>query len=427
MSVICQDTRMISYAEALQLLLATAVASRARRTTHNVPLTAAIGCISGTDLASRLDVPGFANSALDGYVLRASDSAAASAAAPLSLAVSGQIVAGAAAPAAGPHSVFEIFTGAPIPAGLDAVVPLEQVDITPAAGGHRGSHAAAIRLGRPLRIGQNIRQAGEDFRQGQRIIAAGTRLTPHHLMALAACGLDEIDVLQPPKVAILTTGSELTMRGAELSPGRIRDANGPYLSTLMPLLGTRLEAATTAGDDAADLETRLRALADRADIVLVTGGVSAGKLDLVPAAVRALGGEIIFHKVAIRPGKPLLHARLPNGALLFGLPGNPLAVAVGMRFFVIPALRALQAQPPEAPSTAVTPIAVRGRGTLRFFAKARVAITAAGHREVEILPGQESFRISPLLEANCWAIVTEGIEEVPAGGLIETLPLYPED
>lgn len=416
---------MISYAEALQRLLATATAGHARRPTHTVALADAIGRISSASVASRLDVPGFANSALDGYVLRASDTAAASAATPLSFPVAGQIAAGTTPPVAGPHTVFEIYTGAPVPAGLDAVVPLEQVKIIPAPGAPT-RHAASIEVSAPLRAGQNIRHAGEDFRRGQPIIAAGTRLGPHHLMALAACGLDWVDVQHPLKVAILTTGSELSLRGADLAPGQIRDANGPYLRSLLPMLGVDLAAVAMATDHAHDLEAQVQTLGDSADIVLVTGGVSAGKLDLVPAAVRALGGETVFHKVAIRPGKPLLHARLPNGALVFGLPGNPLAVAVGMRFFVIPALRALQGQPPEQATTALATTPIRGRGSLRFFAKARVEVTPHGRREVQLLPGQEAFRIAPLLAANCWAVIAEGTDEVPAGGTVETVPLYPD-
>ena len=182
----------------------------------------------------------------------------------------------------------------------------------------------------------------------------------------------------------------------------------------------------TAPDSAADLREQLRTLAAGADVVLTTGGVSAGRLDLLPGVIRELGGEVLFHKVAIRPGKPLLHARLPGGALLFGLPGNPLAVAVGMRFFVIPALRALQGLAPEAASPASTAEPVRGRGTLRFFAKALVETDGSGRRQVRILPGQESFRIAPLLRANCWAIVPEGLPDIPAGGMLRTVPLYPD-
>lgn len=414
---------MISYEEALELLQA-GTSSLPRRA---VPLAAATGEVTGSEAAARLTVPGFANAAMDGFVLRASATRAASPANPVRFPVAGLIAAGSAPPAAaGPaaaEEAWEILTGAPVPAALDAVVPVERVTRLEGAAGQ----PPAVIITAPLQPGQNVRQAGEDFVTGQPVVAAGVRLAPHHLMALSACGVDAVSVMARPRVAVLTTGSELEHQGAELAPGRIRDANGPYLRALLPLLGTDLVTATTASDDASELRDRLRTLAGAADVVLTTGGVSAGRLDLLPAVVREIGGDIVFHKVAIRPGKPVLHARLPGGALLFGLPGNPLAVAVGMRFFVIPALRALQGLAAERPEPAVTVEPVRSRGSLRFFAKAFADLDTAGQRRVRLLQGQESFKIAPLLQANCWAIVPEGVAEIPAGGVLHTLPLYPAD
>jgi molybdopterin molybdotransferase len=415
---------VISYEEALELLQA-GTASLPQRA---VPLAAAAGEVTGSNLVARLTVPGFANAAMDGYALRASATAAASPASPVRLPVAGLIAAGNAPPttpdpAAAGEQAWEILTGAPVPAALDAVVPVERVTVQEAGVGQ----FASVVITAPLQPGQNVRRAGEDFVSGETVVAPGVRLAPHHLMGLAACGVDRVSVAPRPRVAVLTTGSELEHEGADLGPGRIRDANGPYLRALLPLLGATLVSATTASDDAAELRDHLERLAGAADVVLTTGGVSAGRLDLLPAAVRGIGGEILFHKVAIRPGKPVLHARLPGGTLLFGLPGNPLAVAVGMRFFVIPALRALQGLAPEQPEPAMTLEPVRGRGNLRFFAKACAGLDAAGQRRVRILPGQESFKIAPLLRANCWAIVPEGIAEIPAGGILQTLPLYPDD
>lgn len=413
---------MISYEEALELLRARIAPLPPRTAT----LAGAAAGITGGTVSARLTVPGFANAAMDGYALRASATAGASTASPVQLPVAGLIAAGSPpppAPATAGEQAWEILTGAPLPATLDAVVPLERVtrqDLGP-------GRPPAVIVTAPLQPGQNVRQAGEDFLSGQAVVGPGVRLAPHHLMALAACGVDEVGIAPRPRVAVLTTGNELEHQGAALAPGRIRDANGPYLRALLPLLGTELAAGATAADDAADLRDRLQQLAGAADVVLTTGGVSAGRLDLLPAAVRDIGGDILFHKVAIRPGKPVLHARLPGGALLFGLPGNPLAVAVGMRFFVIPALRALQGLPPERTEPARTLEPVRGRGNLRFFAKALAELDATGQRHVRILPGQESFKIAPLLRANCWAIVPEGSAEVPAGGILQTLPLYPAD
>ena len=387
-----------------------------------LPLAEAAGEVTASVIKARLSVPGFANAAMDGFVLHAGATRTASPETPVRIAISGLIAAGEPVPA---HSglAWEILTGAPVPPGLDAVVPLERVTRVDDLNGEQ----ATVLITEPLHPGQNIRQCGEDFIKGRVFVDAGTRLAPHHLMGLAACGVDEVSVVSSPRVAVLTTGNELATHGAELAAGQIRDANGPYLRALLPLLGTRLTTMATARDQADDLRKNLRALAGTVDVVLTTGGVSVGQLDLLPSIVREIGGEILFHKVAIRPGKPLLHARLADGTLLFGLPGNPLAVAVGMRFFVIPALRALQGLAPETATPAVTSTPVRTRGQLRFFAKAYTEVDATGCRRVQLLPGQESFRIAPLLRANCWAIVPEGVGDIPAGSMLETLPLYPGD
>ncbi|MEO7385828.1 MAG: gephyrin-like molybdotransferase Glp [Gammaproteobacteria bacterium] len=421
MSGLWQDTPVIPYEEALQLLLAGALPPAG----HAVPLAEAVGGITTEASHSRLAVPGFANAAMDGYVLRAAATRGASVQNPVRLPVAGLIAAGRAPPAEAEapgrdERAWEILTGAPVPDGLDAVIPLERVTCV-------DGQPASLLITTPLEHGQNVRLAGEDFSVGQAVVTRGTLLAPHHLMALAACGIDEVHIARRPRIAVLTTGNELVSEGTELPPGRIRDANGPYLRSILPLLGAELTVLARATDAAAELRTRLSELVAGADVILTTGGVSAGRLDLLPAAVRALGGEVLFHKVAIRPGKPVLHARLPGGTLLFGLPGNPLAVAVGMRFFVIPALRGLRGQAPECATPALTLEPVRGRGNLRFFAKARTEVDARGVRRVRILPGQESFRIAPLLVANCWAIVLEGVEEIPAGGVLQTVPLYPDD
>ena len=406
---------MISYQEALGIILAES-AVLARR---SVPLHDAAGRVSAAPLFACLDVPAFANAAMDGYAVASGDTVKASETQPVILPVAGTAVAGLATPG----SAWEIMTGAPVPAGLDAVVPVERfAEHVPG-----GPALTSIRLLQPAQSGQNVRLMSEDFRRGERVIDAGTRLAPHHLMGLAACGLDEASVCATPRMAILTTGSELASSGSELHDGQIRDANGPYLRALLAQLGIAGITRSTAADSAAALRDELRGLADSCDLILTTGGVSAGRLDLIPDVVRSLGGEILFHKVAIRPGKPILYARLPGGKHLFGLPGNPLAVAVGMRFFVIPALRAMQGMAAEVFRPAICDEAVRSRGKLRFFAKAHRTVDTEARSRVQILPGQESFRIGALLKANCWAVIPEGHDVLPAGSTVLTAPLYPDD
>ncbi len=421
---------MISFAAAREII----AADQRRLPALTVPLDQALGAVAAAPVVAAIAVPGFANAAMDGYALRAASTAGAAPEHPLSMPVMGSIPAGGtlvrdslvrdslihSLALAGAGAV-EIMTGAPLPPDCDAVVPLERVMVPPL------SPPGTILLHAPAVTGQNVRTAGEDFAPGSLIVAAGTRLGPQHLMGLAACGLTMVPVRAAPRVAILTTGSELGQPGEALQAGQIHDANGPYLRAVLSRLGAEVTAVITAPDDPAALRAGLLALRDRADIILTTGGVSAGRLDLLPGLVRELGGTIGFHKVAIRPGKPLLYAHLGADTTLFGLPGNPVAVAVGLRFFVIPALRALQGLPAEPLTPARVLAPVRGRGKLLFFAKARLAVDAAGGCSVAILPGQESFRIAPLMAANAWALVPGETPEVPAGSLLMTQPLYPDE
>ncbi len=412
------DSLMISYTSAI------AIIQGAARTLDIVelPISKIVGMVAGTDIHSRSAVPSFDNAAMDGYALRSGDTLAATADAPVELSIAGSIAAGQAAPRTTPTATaWEIMTGAPMPGDCDTVLPVERARTS------QPDDAASARLlisGR-LEPGLNRREAGSDFPAAALLVSAGARLGAPALMALAAGGCDTVAVRRKPRIAVMTTGSELAYSGLPDAAGRIRDANGPYLDALLAGLGIVPAGHRSVADDPDTAARELSALAADADIVLTTGGVSAGRLDFMPAMIARLGGEILFHKVAIRPGKPLLFARLPGGQLLFGLPGNPMAVAVGLRFFVLPAIGALLGRPPERYLPARCLGSTRKRAGLTFFAKAHAQLDYEAQLGVQLLPGQESFRILPLLQANCWAIVPEGREDLTAGDLIEIAPLLP--
>jgi len=386
-------------------------------------LAALDNATSAASVTSRIDVPAFDNAAMDGFALRARDTQAASADQPVQLDVAGITAAGDRPAAAPPEQTsVEIMTGAPMPADCNAVIPIERVttDLGP------DNRVLRIRIETPIETGRNVRTAGEDFVSGVEVLPPGVRIAPQHVMALAATGNDRIEVRRAPRLTIVTTGSELADRGSPQAPGMIRDANGPYLENAAARCGAIVTGRTNAADRLEELVAALNSQ-DSADVILTTGGVSAGRYDLIPQAVTQLGGEIIFHKVAIRPGKPLLFARFPNGKLLFGLPGNPIAAAVGLRFFVAPALHRLQGLPAETFPTAVSAGPIRKRAELYFFGKASAFADADGRLHASLLPGQESFRIAPLSRANCWAIVPEGRADIAAGELVQIAPLYPTD
>jgi molybdopterin molybdotransferase len=162
-----------------------------------------------------------------------------------------------------------------------------------------------------------------------------------------------------------------------------------------------------------------RALRAGANIIVTSGAVSMGRYDFVPQALERLGAQTLFHKVAIRPGKPLLFARLPDNVLLFGLPGNPIAVAVGLRFFVEPALRVMLGMPPETPYRVPLGKPYGKKPRLRFHLKSRLHVNNEGRLVVEVLEGQESYRIRPLADANAWAVVPADVDALPAGALVD--------
>lgn len=405
---------MIGYPAALEIVLAAARALP-RRT---VPSARALGLAAAAEVRSAVAVPSFDNAAMDGFALRGDDSRGATPGTPVRLRVLGRIAAGEPASAPTPAGcAWEIMTGARLPADCDAVVPIERAAEQIVAG------ERLIELREALAPGHNRRRAGEDFQPGTILLREGDPVTAEALMALAAIGCDELTVHARPRIAVITTGSELVSHGP---PGAltIRDTNGPYLDASLRSLGFPVSGSSVS-DDPEGLASAIESAAAGSDIVLTTGGVSAGRFDHVPATVARLGGEILLHGVAIRPGKPLLCARLPAGQILFGLPGNPMAVAVGLRFFVLPALRALTGRTPEAYPVASAAGRIRKRPALTFFAKAHARITPEATLEVSLLPGQESFRIAPLLHANCWAIVPEGIEDLAPGALVQVAPLAP--
>ncbi len=406
---------MINYAEALEIIGAALEPLPARE----LPLDAALGAVTAAPVNSLLDVPNFDNAAMDGFALVAADIAQATANEPTELKIAASLVAGDAADQTLPKGqAIEIMTGAPLPKGCDTVVPVERTK--PCADSNR------VRFLAPARPGDNIRRAGEDFSRGTEIIGTQCRLTPERLMASAAAGYDELSLRPQPRLTVITTGAEIVERGATLASGHIRDANGPYLRATVGRCGGQLLGLVSAGDNADVIAERIGTAAAEADLVVTTGGVSAGRFDAVPAALKSLDAKIHFHKVLIRPGKPILLAQLPNKTWVFGLPGNPMAVAIGLRFFVVPGMRALQNLPVEEFATANTLNIVRKRAGPRFFAKAHARIDQTGQLEVEILAGQESFRILPLTHANCWAIIAEGVDDAPVGTRVSVASLYPD-
>lgn len=393
----------LAYEDALRIVLA----ASSKAPVENVPISACIGRILAAPVISAADLPPFDNSAMDGFALRGHSIVPAG----TELDIEGEQAAGDGI-AQARNGAWEIMTGARLPDGLDRVIPVEQTERV---------SSTRVRLLANVEAGQNVRTAGSDVSFDENVLATGTMLQPQHVMLLAALGVPSVPVAERPRMAVLCTGRELVDDAAQaLAPGQIRNSNGPFLAARLPLAGAQVVHVETVGDDAAAFEAALRRALDAgAKIIITSGAVSMGRYDFVPQALERIGAQTLFHKVAIRPGKPLLFAKLPGDVLLFGLPGNPIAVAVGLRFFVEPALRVMYGLPQETPRRVPLSKPYSKKPRLRFHLKSRLHIDAQGRLAVEVLDGQESYRIRPLSEANAWAVVPADVETLPAGALVD--------
>jgi len=402
---------MITFSEALTLISAN---TRPGEIVSERPET---GRYSASAVRSPVNVPGFANSAMDGFAVKSHDCQGDA-----KLKVAGTIIAGSGKPAAdaGAGSAYEIMTGAVMPDGYDSVVPVERTRQS-----DTGENAVVV-VGEQVSAGLNVRLPGEDFSENDPVLEAGGVITPEVLMGLAAVGANKIPQYARPRVSIITTGNELAEVDNEsesLDSGMIHDANRPFLEAAIERSGAVLASSVAVGDEATELQNSIKEAASCSNIILTTGGVSAGRMDFVPGSLTDTGAEIIFHKVAIRPGKPLLFAKLSDGTLVFGLPGNPVAVAACFRFFVTAAIRQMLGQTAEQFSTALLSNDVKKKPGLCFFGKARSNITADGVQQVELLPGQQSFKIRPLTNANCWLILDEKCSSAETGETVKIAAL----
>ena len=410
---------MLSYADALKIILS----GREPLETKTISLDHALGHVTAEKIVGAENVPPFHNSAMDGYAVHSNAVLDATTENPIILNVDGSTMAGDC-PSKGGSGAWEIMTGAPVPDVYDAVIRVEDTSIIETNDQQRPTKISIIADGFP---GKNVRKAGTDFCPGDLLVEKGVEIAAHHIMALAALGQDNIPVTTAPKAAVISTGKELVDElDRKLQPGQIRNCNAPYLVNSLKSYGITATNEGTIFDEPEKFEQKIEEiLAKDVQIILSSGAVSMGRYDFVPDGLRAMGAEILFHKAAIRPGKPILYARFPNGTSYFGLPGNPIASAVGLRFFVYPLIRKLRGLEQEEHTTAILQNDFSKESLFRFFQKAHYKHDEEGRLTVEILPGQESFKIKPMLHQNCWAVVPEYGLSLSAGNMVDIYPLYP--
>ena len=405
---------MISYEHSLQIIRSIGLPVEPK----SVHLGQLYGMTTSQEVHSPIDVPSFRNSSMDGFAVCASSIANATSEHPVELNVLRTIAAGDDPSIGEAGEICEIMTGAPVPEPYDAVVPVEDVTIT----GSSGGLATRVQFSRSANKRQNIREPGEDFRKGQTIIPAQVTLNEGHIMSLASLGIHTLNVRSTPPIYLFSTGKEVTDRYDELlAAGQIYNSNAPYL-----LACAREEKilAHYGGVIADEVPAFHRALdsVPAGSIIITTGAVSKGRWDFIPDALKERGATIHFHRVNIRPGKPVLFATLKDGSFYFGLPGNQISTAIGYRFFVTPLIDSLSDRKPEKVLYAQLENAYSTKGPLRHFLKSRLHVGRDGILRANISNAQESFKIHPMATCNAWVVAEEDRQELRPG---ETVPVVP--
>jgi molybdopterin molybdotransferase len=373
---------------------------------EQVALQDAAGRVTAADVPSRIDLPPFDSSAMDGFALRAANT-------PGRLPVVERIAAGRpASRAVVAGEAMAIATGGAIPDGADAVLPIEYVV----------DHGNEIETAQRVDPGADIRPRGGDIRAGQIVVPSGMRLGPAQLGALAAAGVADIPATRRPRAAVLSTGTELRPPGTELEPGQIYEANGVLLAAQLATAGAEVERLDPVADDEAAHRAALQAGLE-ADVLVSSGGVSVGPHDLVRSVGGELGVEEVLWGVAVKPGKPLSFG-VRGRTLVFGLPGNPVSCLVCFELFVRPAVLALQGLaeplPRFEPGTLANGLRPNQARTELVRARSRIV---DGKVELEAVTGQESHMIARAAGADTLILVPAGSEELAAGSPISYLRL----
>ena len=401
---------MISVAEAIQIV---------RQQTHTLPveqvsLQNALGRVLAQDIVADSDLPPFDRSQMDGYAVRAFDAEAA----PVRLRIVGESAAGR-----GWHNQLEegqavrIMTGAPVPAGADSV---QQVELA-----HELKDGTVVELLESVEAGKSIVKRGAEIQAGETVLTAGTMINAAMMAVLAAFGYATVAVFRRPRVGVLATGTELVSVDQKPGQDQIRDSNNYSIAAYAELAGATIERLPMTGDETTLLKNQIAEAAENCDVIVTSGGVSMGVYDVTKAALKELDAELFFERVALRPGKPTVFARLPNGALVFGLPGNPVSVAVTFNLFARTSLLAMQGATEPALKRETAALARNVKGTADRESYLPVQLTTNDDGELIAFPlkwgGSSDFVAFALTTA--LAIVPAGTKAVEAGSLVNVVRL----
>jgi molybdopterin molybdotransferase len=388
----------------------------------------ALGQVLAEDVVAPFDIPPLDNTAMDGYAVRAADTAGATGASPRELRVVGDLAAGYVSDReVGPGEAVRIMTGAPMPPGSDAVVPFEETDEVMRGPGERATKTGTVKVFKAAAVSANIRFRGEDVRRGQVVLEAGRVVRPSEIGVLSSMGIAGVRVFRRPVVAILSTGDEITEPGQPLLPGRIYDANAYSVAAQVRKFGGIPKLLGIARDTVEDLTAKIREGFD-ADMIVTSAGVSRGDFDVVKD-VLAREGEIDFWTVRMRPGKPLAFGAFstPSGRKVphLGLPGNPVSSMVSFELFGRPAIFTMLGRRDwERPVIkAITRDEVRNADGRRFYARCIVTRGEDGRYYADLTGPQGSGILTSMSAANALTIIPEDRESAQPGDEIDVMML----
>ncbi len=375
----------------------------------------ASGEVLARDVVAPHALPPFANSGMDGFAVRVADLTEASPKRPITLPVAGVVQAGGTTTFVHSGTAVRIMTGAPLPDGAEAVVPIENVEAT----------ETQATFFAPTKAGRHIRPAGEDVAEGTVAIPAGKLLRAAEIGMLAAFGINTVQVVRRPRVAIISTGDELlpAFASGPLPPGKIRDANGPALMAFVAEQGAEPLPIGIATDTHAALRAKLdEALQQGADLMLTSAGASAGDYDVVSGLMREEDALEVW-RVNLKPGRPLLFGRV-GGVPLIGLPGNPASALIVAELFVKPAIARMRGLPHEQHVTVRARLAEPQRGSeRRHYVRVRVERDADGYHATTRGIGSGSGSLSTLVKSNALLVIPENTGELPAGSVVDAMLL----
>lgn len=390
---------------------------------ERVPLLESLGRVLAEDVISDIDVAPFDNSAMDGYAVRYADVAGASESTPVTLKVIEHIPAGVEPQrTVAPGQASRIMTGAPVPAGADAVV---KVEVT-RAGENDGGAGGTVEILASAKLGENIRGRAEEVRAGEAVLLAGELIGPAAIGLSASVGHDHLPVRRRPQVAIVSTGDELVDVTEKPGPGKIRNSNSYSIAAQVSQAGAEPHILGVARDTEEDT----RALLSRApefDLMITTGGVSMGDFDVVKKVLEEIG-ELDFWRVAMRPGAPQTFGTI-GGTPFFGLPGNPTSTMVGFEMFIRPALLKMAGRTALARPRVVATLThdVRKKADRRYFLRARLTASGDGTYSVAVSGNQSSALLTAMHRGNCLMSLPEGESFIAAGTSVMCIRLDMEE